>query len=212
MPRKKLPEEYQSPLDLEGIGDEVRAQARPLAAAIGMLYRSTRLSQEIIDAVAADARKGYEIEHIAPRVGIAASVLRTFIARGQTRREQIDEWFLKRRTLPDDASEEDILAEIGPPPEEDDLTLLHDAFARHEANHACANIDVLNDESTVKGNWRAAAYILEARHGFGSKRALKATKNDERDDGSADAIDQLAAKVAAFEERARARSALSTAG
>jgi hypothetical protein len=212
MARKKLPEEYQAPIDLAGIGDEVRAQERPLASALGMLYRSTKLPQEIIDAIAADARKGYDIEYIAPRIGMAASVLRTYVARGQTRREQIDEWMLKRRTLDDDACEEDILAEIGPPPEEDDLLMLFDAFARSEANHACGNIDVLNDEAVVKGNWKAAAYLLEVRHGFGSKRSLRGKTNDERDDGPANAIDLLGAKVAAFEKRAGERAALPATG
>jgi hypothetical protein len=212
MGRKKLPTEYEAPFDLESIGDQVRSGERPLASALGMLYRSTKISQEMIDAIASDALKGYQWAAIASRVGVSARALAGWLRRGQDRREKIDEWFDKRRTLPDDASEEQVLAEIGPPPEEDDLLLLYDTCARAHANSECRLVDVIRDDAEINGNTSSAKWLLQARYPNWSGNG-KLPRHAEPDDasGSVDAIDLLASKIAAVEERARAIAAASPA-
>lgn len=213
MGRKKLPTEYEAPIDLESIGDQVRSGERPLASALGMLYRSTKISQEMIDAIASDALKGYQWAAIAGRVGISARALAGWLRRGQDRREKIDEWFDKRRTLPDDASEEQVLSEIGPPPEEDDLLLLYDTCARAHANSECRLVDVIRDDAEINGNTSSAKWLLQARYANWSGNGRLPRHEEPRiDDGSVDAIEQLAAKIDAFEARATALAIAATTG
>lgn len=212
MPRKRLPTEYEAPLDLQALGDQVRAGERPLASALGMLYRSTTITQEMIDAIATDANKGYQWDAIASRVGVSARALSGWLRRGKDRREQIDEWFDKRRTLPVDASEEHILAEIGAPPQEDDLLLLWDACARAHANAECRLVDVIRDDAELAGNTSSAKWLLQARYKSWSGHG-RLPRHEEPSDaaGSVDAIDELAAKIADTERRIHALANAATA-
>jgi hypothetical protein len=208
MPRKKLPTEYEAPIDLEAIGNQVRAGERPLASALGMLYRSTKISQEMIDAIASDALKGYQWAAIASRVGVSARALAGWLRRGQERRERIDDWFDKRRTLPDDASDEQVLAEIGSPPEEDDLLLLYDSCARAHANSECRLVDVIRDDAEINGNTSSAKWLLQARYANWNGNGGRLPRHEDQPDaGPVDAIEQLAAKIDAFEARANALAA-----
>lgn len=203
MGRKKLPTEYEAPIDLEGIGDQVRAGERPLASALGMLYRSTKISQEMIDSIARDALKGYQWAAIASRVGVSPRALAGWLRRGQDRREAIDEWFDKRRTLPDDASEEHVIAEIGAPPEEDDLLMLYDACYRAHANSECRLVDVIRDDAEINGNTSSAKWLLQARYqNWNGNGGRLPRHEDQRDDGPIDAVEQLAAKIDALATRA----------
>lgn len=212
MPRKRLPTEYEVPLDLEALGNQVRAGERPVASALAMLYRSAKISQEVIDAIAQDALKGYQWDAIAARVGVSPRALSGWLRRGQQRREQIDEWFDKRRTLPDEASDEEILAEIGPPPAEDDLLLLYDACAKALANGECRLVDVINDDALINGNVSSAKWLLQTRHKNWSGNGRLPRHEDPTGDGSSDAIEQLASKLDAFETKARALAIAATAG
>ena len=212
MPRKPLPTEYDAPLDLESIGDQVRAGERPLASALGMLYRATKFSQEMIDGIASDALKGYQWEAIASRAGVSARALHGWLRRGQQRREQIDEWFDKRRTLPDNASDADILAEIGEPPEEDDLLLLWDACARAHADAECRLVDVIRDDAEDNKNTSSAKWLLQARFkNWSGNGKLPRHEEPAESYGAGDAASLLASKIAAIEERARAITAISAA-
>jgi hypothetical protein len=211
MPRAKLPTEYEIPLDLEGLGDRARAGEMPIASALGMLHRSAKLTQEMIESVAKFAQAGYQWDAIASRIGISSRALATWLRRGQERREQIDEWYDKRRTLADDAPGELVVSEIGLPPQEDDLLLLYDACARAHAEAECNLVDVIRDDALYNGNTSSAKWLLQARFKNWSGNG-KLPRHADADDasGSVDAIDLLASKVAAVEERARAIAAASS--
>lgn len=214
MARKRLPEEYQHPASLEAIGDKARSGAMPIADALAMLHRSSKLSQEFIDAVSADAAKGYQWGAIAARVGISPRTLANWLRRGKDRREAIDDWGDKRRTLPDDCDDDIVAAEIGECPVEDDLCLLYDSCARAHANAECELVDVIHASAVISGNTNDAKWLLTSRFD-GWKPAGKIGRNEpENEDESncSDAVDRLAAKIAAFDERARAITAASTNG
>jgi transcriptional regulator with XRE-family HTH domain len=212
MPRKRLPTEYDSPIDLEGIGDQVRAGERPIASALGMLYRSTKISQETIDKVAEHALKGYQWDAIAGLVGVSPRALSGWLRRGKDRREKIDEWLDKRRTIPEDASEEQILQEIGLPPEEDDLLMLYDACARAHANAECRLVDVIRDDAEILKNPKSAMWLLQARFQNWKGNGKLPRYEDSSSSGPVDAVEQLAAKIDAFEARATALAVAATAG
>lgn len=212
MPRKTLPTEYEAPLDLEAIGDQVRSGERPIASALGMLYRSTKISQDMIDAIASDALKGYQWEAIASRVGVSARALHGWLRRGQQRREQIDEWLDKRRTLPDDADDGQVLAEIGSPPEEDDLLMLWDACARAHANAECRLVDVIRDDAEINGNTSSAKWLLQARFKNWSGNGKLPRHEEQPGDGASDAVELLASKISNFADKARALAIASAAG
>lgn len=205
MARKRLPEEYQHPVNLESIADKARSGAMPVADALAMLHRSSRLSQEFIDAVSEYASKGYQWAAIAARVGVSPRSLANWLRRGKDRREAIDEWGDKRRTLPDDCDDEVVAAEIGECPVEDDLCLLYDSCARAHANAECELVDVIHASAVISGNTNDAKWLLTSRFD-GWKQAAGRPKNEQEPNDGADAngaIDRLAAKLAAFNERAR---------
>lgn len=203
MARKKLPIEY-APPDLERIADECRRGDAPIATAMGMLYRSAKLSQEVIDSIAADALAGYQWDAIAARVGMAPRSLARMLARGKDRREKIDDWCDKRRTLPDDSTDDEVVAEIGEPPPEDDLLALYDACARAHANSECRLVDVIRTAAEL-GSTADAKWLLSNR--FPNWREVKAGKQNERADEPTNSFDELNSKITAFAARVSALAA-----
>lgn len=206
MARKKLPIEYEPTPDLERIADACRSREMPIAHAVSMLYRSAKLSQEVIDSIAADALAGYQWDAIAARHGMAPRSLLRMLARGKDRREKIDDWCDRRRTLPGEATDEEVIAEIGEPPPEDDLLALYDSCARAHANSECALVDVIRTAAEL-GSTADAKWLLVNR--FPNWREVKGARQNERaDEPSTNSFDELNAKITAFASRV---SALATA-
>ena len=213
MARKKLPQEYRHPIDLEEIADRAIAGEMPIANALAMLHRSSVLSQDFIDAVAKDARRGYKFEAIAARVGVAPRTLASWLHRGKEKREAIDEWHDKRRTLPADCDAHTVLAEIGEEPHEDDLSLLYDTCARSYANAECELFDVIHTAAVISGDVRAAQWLLVNRfeNWKGGQVSGRGDRPGDSDSNCAGAVDQLAAKIAAFDASRRSVAAASSA-
>ncbi len=210
MPRIRLPTEYETPFDLEKLADRARTGEMPIASALGMLHRSTKLTQEMIDSVAKLAIAGYQWDAIAARIRVSPRALDGWLRRGKARREEIDEWRDKRRTLSDDAVDELVIAEIGAPPQEDDLTLLYDACASAHAEAECNLVDVIREDALFNGNTSSAKWLLQARFKNWSGNGKLPRHEDPSSDGSSDAIEQLAAKIATFHTRALALATATT--
>lgn len=204
MARKKLPLEYET--ELERVAESCRSAETPIADAVAMIYRSTKLSQDIIDTIAADARAGYQWDAIAARVGMSPRALHRMLARGKDRREKIEDWYDKRRSLPDDASDAQVIAEIGEPPAEDDLLVLYDACARAHANAECALVDIIRTAAEKHNSTGDAKWLLQNR--FSNWKESKAVKANERDDErSTNSFDELNAKIVSFAARVSALAA-----
>ena len=205
MARKKLPEEYEPAPDLERIANAARSGEMPIASALSMLYRSTKLSQEVIDAIAADALAGYQWDAIAGRVGMSPRSLSRMLARGKDRREKIDDWFDRRRSLPDEASDEEVVAEIGEPPAEDDLLALYDACARGHANAECRLVDVIRSAAEL-GSTKDAQWLLVNR--FPNWKESKVGRYErDTEPQSTDTLNQLNTKITDFAARVSALAA-----
>lgn len=204
MPRITLPTEYEAPLDLEALGDRARSGEVPIASALAMLHRSAKLTQEMIDAVRQFAVAGYQWDAIAARVGVSSRALAGWMRRGQELREQIDDWYDKRRTIPDDATDEQVIAEIGLPPQENDLSLLYDTCARAHAEAECNLVDVIRNDAIFGANTSSAKWLLQARFKNWSGNGKLPRHEDPRDYGPSDAIEQLEAKIVALHARTSA--------
>jgi hypothetical protein len=201
--RERLPREYEAAPDLESLGDEARRGEMPIGRALAMLHRSTQITSEVIDAICADARKGYEWAAIAARIGVSKTLLANWMRRGEDRRNAIDEWFDRRRDLPIDMPDEEVIAEIGEPPAEDDLLVLYDRVARAFADGECTMIDVIRDDALVNGNVSSAKWLLTAR--YPSWRAQdKGPKITPTDVSDVDVIDAIEKKIIAHEQKLKA--------
>jgi hypothetical protein len=202
--RERLPREYEAAPDLESLGDEVRRGEMPIGRALAMLHRSTQLTAEVIDAICMDARKGYEWAAIAARIGVSKTMLANWMRRGEDRRNAVDEWVDRRRDLPADMPDDDVIAEIGEPPVEDDLLVLYDRVARAFADGECAMIDVIRDDALVNGNVSAAKWLLTARYPSwrdSSKNNVRITQTENSD---VDVISAIEKKLIAHDQRMKA--------
>lgn len=204
MARERLPREYEAAPDLESLGDEARRGDMPIGRALAMLHRSTQLTTEVIDAICSDARKGYEWAAIASRIGISKTMLANWMRRGEDRRNAIDEWVDRRRDLPDDMPSEDVIAEIGEPPVEDDLLILFDRVARAFADGECAMIDVIREDAIVNGNVSSAKWLLTARYPSWRDASKNNVRGTQTDNSDVDVIAAIEKKLIAHDERVRA--------
>lgn len=204
MAREKIPEEYESPLDLDALGNEARSGVMPIGRALAMLHRSTQLTQTLIDAICDDARNGYEWPAIAARVGVGKRTLANWLRRGEDRREAIDDWADRRRELPDDMPDAEVIAEIGEPPPEDDLLLFYDSVARAMANGECSLVDVIRVDALVNGNVRSAQWLLTTRYPSWRESKRNSTKIEAHDVSDVDVIDALEKKFIDIEQRQKA--------
>jgi transposase-like protein len=185
MPRRKIPLEY----DPDVRPGHENVQGAPITEALAMLHRSSIISEEVLREIAALARRGYTAKAIAAKVGIGQRTLTSWVARGAQRRHELNDWMDRRASLPVYYSHEQIVAEIGEPPIEDDMLALHDAFSRAEADSECELVDVIVNDAVLNQNTGSAKWMLTNRHGWGGKNNIKV----EIDNDSAPDMDVLAA-------------------
>jgi hypothetical protein len=201
MAREKLPQEYEAPLDLESLANEARSGEMPIGRALAMLHRSTALTDELIDAVCIDAQNGYEWPAIAARVGVSKNTLANWLRRGEDRRNAIDDWADRRRDLPSDMPDEEVIDTIGEPPVEDDLLLFYDRVSRAFANGECRIIDVIREDALVAGNVSSAKWLLTARYPNWRPAGKGPQRSAETDNSDVDVIEAIEKKLNAMAER-----------
>lgn len=177
----------------------------PGADSARTLRAAGTLAQDAIHRIASDARHGYQWDAIAARCGMAPKTLHRMLSQGKRRREQIDEWAEKLREFASDATDAEIIDEIGPPPQENDLCELYDACAREHANAQCELVDIVRLDATQAQNVGSAKWMLVTRfEGWGRGGGSKREALDDSNIADNNAIDLLSAKIAAFEAASRA--------
>ena len=197
MARKKLPIEYDPDIR---INQDVRGA--PIADALATLYRSSRINEEVLREISELARKGYTLKAIAARVGMGYRTLTSWISRGERRREEIDDWVDRMNDLPSHYSHEQIVAELGEPPQEDDLLAIYDAVARSAAGAECDLVDVVMNDALLNQSTSSAKWMLNSRYGWNSK--VRVERDDGNDTVDADVLSALDKKLSDYEAKQRA--------
>ena len=199
MARKKLPIEYDPDIR---INQDVRGA--PIADALATLYRASRINEEVLREISELARKGYTLKAIAARVGMGYRTLTSWISRGERRREEIDDWVDRMNDLPSHYSHEQIVAELGEPPQEDDLLAIYDAVARSAAGAECDLVDVVMNDALLNQSTSSAKWMLNSRYGWNSK--VRVERDDGNDTVDADVLSALDKKLNDYEAKQRALS------
>ena len=197
MARKKLPIEYDPDIR---INQDVRGA--PIADALATLYRSSRINEEVLREISELARKGYTLKAIAARVGMGYRTLTSWISRGERRREEIDDWVDRMNDLPSHYSHEQIVAELGEPPQEDDLLAIYDAVARSAAGAECDLVDVVMNDALLNQSTSSAKWMLNSRYGWNSK--VRVERDDSNHTVDADVLSALDKKLSDYEAKQNA--------
>lgn len=206
-PRRKIHLEYDPGAITEDVHD---VRGAPITDALATLYRASMIDPEVMLEVTRLARRGYRIPAIAKKIGVGPRTLESWVARGSQKRHDIDDWVDRRMMLPAHLSHEQLAAEIGEPPREDDLLALYDAFARAEADAECELVDVIVEDAITNRNTSSAKWLLNSRHGWNSGKGGEGQAAQSTAVLDAGVLDALAAKLDEYEQKQRALNVSST--